>query len=712
MKPASLHPSAASRPRRHLTLLAAIAMAATSCQGGRATGSRTAALDPQPLRTVADCPAGTNIIEGTDNDDVLAGTPGDDCILGHGGNDRIDGRQGNDVLVGGDGGDVLVGAQGNDQLFGEGGSDELDGGAGDDLLDGGDGDDLLDGGYGSDHVAGGEGDDHVSGGPGNDVLAGGGGADQLDGGNGTDAIDGGAGDDELAGGNGEDNLVGGDGNDVIAGDLGPDVVDGGSGNDVIAGGGGDTIQGGAGDDVILGGSGATVDGGGGSDACTGAACEGPEPDAPGCADDSGCPDGQRCNVVTGLCLYCLGDSECDDELFCNGVESCSPTTGCNAGAPPQCDDGVACTQDACDEAADRCAGVPADALCDNGDTCDGAETCDAVLGCQPGVPQDCGQVTEVQITDSPYEVGRHAIAADANGIYVVYMVQADGGGRRWVEMQRLAADGRPAGTPVVLSSSGEWIHTLDAQGGRVVWTAREAPADANGTVVVYDLASGERTLLDGGSPVGAVSIHGDGVAWTHEGDQPAVRYYDLAAGPTPWTVCDQTCVHPFSSLDLGSRYLVWEQQHVIAPAQKVVVGYDLLMGRIVAFLDGEANHTAREPSTFGDHTAYTYRDLLIPGLVTVEVVFGTRPSDSVFTGPPNSIEPSLGGELLAYARLDDTGHSNVEIVELATGSTVVMAQPQAHAIRPEVLGRDVVYLSNRNSMGTRYDIFLARLSPP
>jgi len=42
----------------------------------------------------------------------------------------------------------------------------------------------------------------------------------------------------------------------------------------------------------------------------------------------------------------------------------------------------------------------------------------------------------------------------------------------------------------------------------------------------------------------------------------------------------------------------------------------------------------------------------------------------------------------------------------------VMAQPQAHAISPEVLGRDVVYLSNRNSMGTRYDIFLARLSPP
>ncbi|HEY5922225.1 MAG TPA: hypothetical protein VIV11_11165, partial [Kofleriaceae bacterium] len=297
---------------------------------------------------------------------------------------------------------------------------------------------------------------------------------------------------------------------------------------------------------------------------------------------------------------------------------------------------------------------------------------------------------------------------------------------RWIEMQRLSANGQPAGVPVVLSS-GPWNGPPDADGGRVVWTTFATPGATEGSVVLHDLATGEQTFFDAGFPVGNVRVHGDRVAWTHQGEQPAVRYYDMAWGPlAPSTLCDQkACVHPFSSLDLGSRYLVWEQTHVLAAGAKVVVGYDMLMGRQVAFLDGAGNHTAREPSSFGDHTAYTYRDLMTPDVVRVEVAFGTRSDnlfDKVFIGPANSIMPSLGGELLAYGRYDQS-YFNVEIVELgvgplgplgplATGNTVVVGDPQTHEITPDVLGRDVVYLSNRMSNSAKYDVFLARVSPP
>jgi hypothetical protein len=47
------------------------------------------------------------------------------------------------------------------------------------------------------------------------------------------------------------------------------------------------------------------------------------------------------------------------------------------GTPPVCDDGVACTLNACDEASDSCISTPID--CDDGQWCNGTESCDAVL---------------------------------------------------------------------------------------------------------------------------------------------------------------------------------------------------------------------------------------------------------------------------------------------------------------------------------------------
>ncbi len=103
--------------------------------------------------------------------------------------------------------------------------------------------------------------------------------------------------------------------------------------------------------------------------------------------------------------------DCDDGLWCNGAESCVAGS-CRAGTAPDCDDGVDCTADHCDEDADRCSNSPdhgrcpadqrcdaqlgclaapacsTDPDCDDGFWCNGAERC--VGGaCQPGTPPDC-----------------------------------------------------------------------------------------------------------------------------------------------------------------------------------------------------------------------------------------------------------------------------------------------------------------------------------
>ncbi|MGB0714310.1 MAG: IPTL-CTERM sorting domain-containing protein [Phycisphaerae bacterium] len=109
---------------------------------------------------------------------------------------------------------------------------------------------------------------------------------------------------------------------------------------------------------------------------------------PNCDDSVDCTI-DTCNETTDSCNNSPSDAACDDGLFCNGVETCDPNNDCQAGTPPNCDDGVGCTMDSCNEDTDSCDNMPVDALCDNGQGCDGLETCDPNNDCQPGTPPNC-----------------------------------------------------------------------------------------------------------------------------------------------------------------------------------------------------------------------------------------------------------------------------------------------------------------------------------
>ena len=207
----------------------------------------------------------TEIVEGTENDDVVSGWFLNNLELyGYGGDDSLFGGRGNDLLYGGDGDDLLIGGDGGGQLFGGDGDDTLQGSFGDDTLDGGEGNDTLDGGTGDDTLDGGEGNDTLDGGSGDDTLYGGAGKDTLNGGWEDDYIYGGIGNDALQGSWGDDTIEGGRGDDTIEGGPGDDTIKGGAGDDTIEGGSGDdTIYGGSGDDIIK--SGRYIYGGTGND---------------------------------------------------------------------------------------------------------------------------------------------------------------------------------------------------------------------------------------------------------------------------------------------------------------------------------------------------------------------------------------------------------------------------------------------------------------
>ena len=92
-------------------------------------------------------------------------------------------------------------------------------------------------------------------------------------------------------------------------------------------------------------------------------------------------------LPTGSCVV---DADCADGIFCNGAEVCV-LGACLGGVTVDCDDGVSCTADSCDEVAGACAHVASDLACDDGLFCTGAELCDPALDCQPGPAPCAGQ---------------------------------------------------------------------------------------------------------------------------------------------------------------------------------------------------------------------------------------------------------------------------------------------------------------------------------
>lgn len=153
-----------------------------------------------------------------------------------------------------------------------------------------------------------------------------------------------------------------------------------------------------------------------------ASCGG-ESDTADCVVDIDCETGDACRIgscsTDGMCEY--RSLSCDDQQFCNGIETCSPTLGCRPGMPPEVDDGVDCTIDQCDEENDVITHVDDDSDCDDGLYCNGTETCDRVLGCRAGTPPDADDGVACTVASCDEDADIIVFAPDAarcdDGLY-------------------------------------------------------------------------------------------------------------------------------------------------------------------------------------------------------------------------------------------------------------------------------------------------------
>ena len=127
-----------------------------------------------------------------------------------------------------------------------------------------------------------------------------------------------------------------------------------------------------------------------------------------------CDDGAPCtyNDACDGGGKCIGTGKaCDDGNWCNGTETCNPDTGvCEDNDAPPVDDNIACTVDICDPEKKTINHVPDDTLCDDDQYCNGLESCNPSSGCQNGTAVACNDFDPctIDVCDTDLAEGKGA----------------------------------------------------------------------------------------------------------------------------------------------------------------------------------------------------------------------------------------------------------------------------------------------------------------
>ncbi len=202
-----------------------------------------------------------------------------------------------------------------------------------------------------------------------------------------------------------------------------------------------------------------INGDGCDNNCTVSSCgNGVRAGSEGC-DDANVQDGDGCSAECMIEVAgCQSDAECDDEIYCNGIESCDDATclpgatidcsssdgNCRVGECDEdenacvanfadvgasCNDSNACTPDEACNADGVCVGTSGSS-CDDGNVCNGVEACDSLLGCVAGSPAADGTSCADEDICNGIETCQSGVCTPGTFPYVGCLGGAGGNGGR------------------------------------------------------------------------------------------------------------------------------------------------------------------------------------------------------------------------------------------------------------------------------------------
>jgi hypothetical protein len=146
-----------------------------------------------------------------------------------------------------------------------------------------------------------------------------------------------------------------------------------------------------------------------TDACKGGGCQ---PGKAFSCDDGNPCSSDACDPDSGTCSHVAvpADVTCTDSSVCTSGDHCAD--GSCVGQPVACDDGNACSADACEPVQGCVHAAASGSLCDDGNPCSLADTCAAGV-CQAGAAKACPAQAPCQIAACNTVTGACAVVPAA-----------------------------------------------------------------------------------------------------------------------------------------------------------------------------------------------------------------------------------------------------------------------------------------------------------
>ncbi len=123
-----------------------------------------------------------------------------------------------------------------------------------------------------------------------------------------------------------------------------------------------------------------------------------------------------CDDTLGTVLHEPDDARCSDGLWCTGVDTCNPDTGCLHEPAPEVSDGISCTIDECNEDLEEVTHVPDDEACRDDDPCTTNYYCDLSSGCVVESKANGQPCDEPELSGSKICYNGTCIAASAGNL--------------------------------------------------------------------------------------------------------------------------------------------------------------------------------------------------------------------------------------------------------------------------------------------------------
>jgi len=316
-------------------------------------------------------------------------------------------------------------------------------------------------------------------------------------------------------------------------------------------------------------------------------------------------------------------------------------------------------------------------------------------------------VTEDTVTYDDHYNTLPWVGADAVSPVVTWSRFEDGPGGGYtafnVYYQRLV-DGAPSGPQVNVSLGGTQDFASMTSGDYIVYSEYVDSTFEAGRVMLYQISTGIRQVVDSADQLDYVGIHGEDIVWT-EGEigsmQIMYRSISMMDALTP-SILIRSDVDAFGFPRIGERFAVWDE---INAGEWSIRGWDLQSQQVINIaIDAAVDE--RLPATSGSWVVYMRRAESDFNARVILRNLDTSEERYVADNMVPTQWPSIDGDFVSWNSAAEFQY-DIFVYHIPTEVSFRVTTDEFNQTYSSIFGNLVVYVDQRIGNGTE-DIFVSR----